>query len=187
MLPPRRRVPLVARLKSQWGQRVDRGVLQDWAANAGNPKIQLTLLAFRAAQRIARAPRPLFLLGVPFLVLYRVIFEWLLGIELHWSLEVGPRLRIFHGYGLVVNPASRIGADCVLRHTTTLGLKETADEAPGGAPVLGDRVDVGPHVVILGPVKVGDGAVIGAGAVVTHDVPASATVVGNPARAIAKA
>ncbi|MDX2016947.1 MAG: serine acetyltransferase [Planctomycetota bacterium] len=115
-------------------------------------------------------------------MLYRVIAEWILGIELHWSLDVGPRLRIFHGYGLVVNPASRIGADCVLRHTTTLGLKETADQEPGGAPVLGDRVDVGPHVVILGPVRIGDGAVIGAGAVVTRDVAPGAVVAGNPAR-----
>jgi putative colanic acid biosynthesis acetyltransferase WcaB len=186
MLSPRKPMSPVARLKSQREQRVDRGVFQDWVANARNPKIQLTLLAFRIAQRISRAPRPLFVIGVPFLVFYRVLFEWLLGIELHWSLEVGPRLRIFHGYGLVVNPASRIGADCVLRHTTTLGLKQTAGEAPGGAPVLGDRVDVGPHVVILGPVRIGDDAIIGAGAVVTRDVAPAATVVGNPAREIAK-
>jgi len=160
------------------------GIFQDWRANPRNPKVQLCLLAFRIAQRLGRAPRPLFLLAVPYLVLYRVVVEWLLGIELHWKLEVGPRLRIFHGYGLVVNPAARIGSDCVLRHATTLGARETAGQAPGGAPELGNRVDVGPHVVILGPVRVGDDAVIGAGSVVIRDVPAGAVVAGNPARVI---
>jgi putative colanic acid biosynthesis acetyltransferase WcaB len=161
-----------------------RGVFQDWNANARNPKIQLALLGFRIAQRIDRAPRVVRGVGIPFLVFYRVVVEWLLGIELHWALEVGPRLRVYHGYGLVVNPASRIGADCVLRHTTTLGLRETADELPGGAPRLGDRVEIGPHVVILGPITIGDDAVIGAGAIVTTDVAPGAVVAGNPAREI---
>jgi acetyltransferase-like isoleucine patch superfamily enzyme len=51
--------------------------------------------------------------------------------------------------------------------------------------VLGDGVDVGPNVVILGPVTIGDHAVIGAGAVVLCDVPAYGVAVGNPARLLA--
>jgi len=156
------------------------GILQDWKANPRNPKIQLSLAAFRLAQRIGRAPRPIFWLGSPFLVVYRVLVEWLLGIELHWKLEIGPGLRIFHGYGLVVHPATRLGADCTLRHTTTLGVVGGSLEAPR----LGDRVDVGCHVVVLGGVEVGNDAVLGAGAVVLRDVPAGGVAVGNPARVI---
>ncbi len=163
------------------------GLLQDWAANARNPKFQLVLLAFRTAQRVYRAPRWLLPLSALYLVAYRLIVEWGLGIELHPSLEVGPRLRVFHGYALVVNPKSRIGADCVLRHSTTLGLSSRADDPPGPAPRLGDRVEVGPHVVILGGVEIGDDAMIGGGAVVTHDVPQGAIVAGNPARVIGSA
>ena len=161
-----------------------RSVFEDWAANPANPKIQLSLLAFRVAQRAHHAPRWLLPLAVLYLVIYRIAVEWLLGIELHPSLEIGPRLRIFHGYALVVNPPSRIGADCILRHSTTLGLSTRADDRPGGAPVIGDRVEIGPHVLILGGVSVGDDAMIGGGSVVTRDVPAGAVVAGNPARVI---
>ena len=110
--------------------------------------------------------------------------EWLLGIELHWNLRIGSGLRIYHGYALVLHPETVIGRDCILRHSTTTGLRETEPGESGGAPVLGDRVNVGPHCVILGPVSVGDGAIIGAGSVVVHDVPAGATVAGNPARVV---
>ena len=56
--------------------------------------------------------------------------------------------------------------------------------AMSGCPVLGTRVDVGANVVILGPIQIGDDAVIGAGSVVVKDVPAGAVVAGNPARVI---
>ncbi len=170
----------------EFQRQLRQGVFQDWTANPRNPKIQLTLLAFRCVQRIARAPLPLRLLGVPILVAYRIVFDWILGIELHWNLEIGPRLRIYHGTGLVVSPESRLGSDCILRHTTTLGLRGLAETGSSGAPVLGDRVEVGAHVVILGPVRVGDGAIIGAGSVVTKDVAAGSIVAGNPAREIGR-
>jgi putative colanic acid biosynthesis acetyltransferase WcaB len=54
----------------------------------------------------------------------------------------------------------------------------------GACPIIGDRVDIGANSVILGPIRIGSDAVIGAGSVVVKDVPAGATVVGNPARVI---
>jgi len=157
-------------------------VLQDWSANPANPKVRLALAWFRLTQRIAAWPKPLYWLGVPVLVLYRVVVDWVLGIELHWSTRVGPGLRLHHAHPLVINPLSVIGASCHLRHCTTLGTREERDGSSSAGPVLGDRVDVGPHVVILGAVHVGDDAVIGAGSVVLRDVPAGAVVAGNPAR-----
>lgn len=162
-------------------------LFQDWKANAGNPKIQLVLASFRLSQAISRAPRPLFYLGLPYLVLYRVTVEWLLAIELHWSLEIGPGLCIHHGYGLVVNPRTVIGANCTLRHATTFGAREATPGKNSGLPTLGDGVNIGPHCVILGPVRIGNEATIGAGSVVVRDVPEGAVAVGNPARILGSA
>lgn len=159
-------------------------IFQDWHANAGNTKGQLVLLGFRIAQRIRRSPRTLYLLGIPYLIFYRVTIEWILCIELPWNTQVGAGLRLFHGMGLVVNDQTVIGRNVVLRHTTTIGVKETLPFGAQAAPIIGDDVDIGAHVIILGPITVGSGARIGAGSVVVKDVPAGATVVGNPARVI---
>lgn len=159
-------------------------IFQDWSANPANPRMRIVLASFRLAQMVNELPKPLRIAGIPYLVLYRIVVEWILGIELHWKLRVGPGLRLFHGHALVINPEAVIGANCLLRHCTTIGRKEAGASSPGGVPVLGDGVDVGPHVVILGPIRVGDGAIIGAGSVVLKDVPAKAVVAGNPARVI---
>ena len=157
-------------------------IFQDWQANSGNWKARLVLVAFRLAVRCRALPTPLVILLIPYLILYRVGVEWILGIELPWKLKVGPALRLFHGMGLVVNDRAVIGANVILRHCTTIGVRETLPLGEGGAPVLEDDVDVGSNVVIVGPIRIGRGARIGAGAVVTKDVPAGATAVGNPAR-----
>jgi serine acetyltransferase len=121
---------------------------------------------------------------VPILAVYRVVVDWVLGVELPPSVVAGPGLRIWHGTGLVVHANVRLGADVTLRHNTTLGAKGEAHDAP--APVIGDRVDVGAGAIVLGDLTVGDDAVVGAGAVVVDDVPAGATVVGNPARVLVR-
>lgn len=114
----------------------------------------------------------------PYFLIYRVVVCWLFHMELHWNLEIGEGLRIFHGYCLVIHPATRIGRHVTLRHCVTLGNKKNSPEAP----TLEDYVEVGAQAVILGNVVIGRQAIVGAGAVVTKDVPAGAVVVGNPAR-----
>lgn len=69
---------------------------------------------------------------------------------------------------------AQVGVDCVLATACIIG----------GHCTLGDRVKVGLGAVVLPCRSVGDGATVGAGAVVTRDVPAGATVAGNPARII---
>jgi len=152
----------------------------DWRANRGNPKGQLIMLLFRLAHAARALPSPWWLITAPYLAFYRVSVEWVLGTELRYKTRIGPRLRLFHAHALVVHEGTVIGADCTLRQSTTIGNKSP----DGGCPILGDGVDVGANVVILGPVKIGDRAVIGAGSVVVKDVPAGAVVAGNPARII---
>jgi serine O-acetyltransferase len=101
------------------------------------------------------------------------------GIDLPCETRVGRRLVIEHFGGIVVSGDTVIGDDVRLRQGVTLGLRRTG--LPG-APVIGHRVDIGAGAKILGPVHIGDDAVIGANAVVLCDVPAGALAVGIPAR-----
>jgi serine O-acetyltransferase len=75
-----------------------------------------------------------------------------------------------------------IGRDCNLSHGVTLGQANRGPRA--GAPVVGDRVYIGPGAKLIGAVKVGCDVAIGANAVVTHDLPDKAVAVGIPAKVI---
>ena len=108
------------------------------------------------------------------------VVETLTGVTLPKTVSVGPGLRIWHFGNVIIHSDSVIGARCDLRHGVTLGSRH--DDGP--APTLGDDVSVGAYAQILGGVRVGDGAKIGAMSVVLRDVPAGATAVGNPARII---
>ncbi len=162
-------------------------IRSDWRVNRANRKSRLILAAFRLLHPWSVASsgiRRLF--AKPFLALYVVVVEWMLGVELPLKTEVGPGLRIAHGFGLVVNDRVRIGSGCTLRQCTTIGVREMRDGSMSAAPVLEDEVDVGSNVVILGAVRIGRGARIGAGAVVVRDVPAGAVAVGNPAQIVSR-
>lgn len=161
-----------------------RSFFQDWQANKGNAKGRLIMFAFRVANFFSYLPRPFRFLGYPYVIFYRVVVEWILCVELPWKLKIGSGLRLYHGQALVVNDRSVIGRNCVLRHSTTIGVAGTYDDYGGVAPIIGNDVDVGSNVVILGAINIGDGAVIGAGSVVVKNVEAGAVVVGNPARVI---
>jgi putative colanic acid biosynthesis acetyltransferase WcaB len=158
---------------------------QDLVANqAGSIKSRLVLILFRFVQGCAALPGGLSILKLPARLIYQLIVEWFLGIEIPWNTEVGPGLRLLHGVALVVNAETVIGKNCTLRHCTTIGNKILADGTPSGSPRIGNNVEVGSNVVILGPVTIGDGVVIGAGAVVIKDIPPYSVVAGNPARII---
>ncbi|WP_168929805.1 serine acetyltransferase [Nocardioides sp. GY 10127] len=160
-----------------------RWVLRDWAANAGYPDSRACLLVFRFSQwATARWGRP----GRLVALVCQTLNSLALGVELPAVCPVGPRLRLFHPHTVVVNPGVVIGADCVLRHGTTLGNVVEADGRERGNPVIGDRVELGATCAVLGPVHVGDDARVGALAVVTRDVAPGQVVVGAPARPVAR-
>ncbi|QZA78934.1 serine O-acetyltransferase [Deefgea tanakiae] len=111
--------------------------------------------------------------------LLKVTSQILTGIDLPCETRIGRRLRIDHFGGVIISGDTIIGDDVILRHGVTLGLRH---EGQSGAPVLGDRVEVGAGAKILGAIKIGDDAKIGANAVVLKDVPCGAVAVGVPAR-----
>lgn len=96
-------------------------------------------------------------------------------IEIHPGAKIGRRLFIDHGAGIVIGETAVIGDDCIIYHGVTLG--GTASEGCRH-PHLGNNVMVGCHAQIIGPCFIGNNAQIGAGAIVTVDVPENETVVG---------
>lgn len=97
---------------------------------------------------------------------------------------VGGGIFLMHAWGTVLN-CEHIGKGCSFLQNTTLGSKPNS-EGVYVRPWLGDNVDVGANVVVIGGVRIGNNVKIGAGAVVTKDIPDNCTVVGNPARIIFK-
>lgn len=124
--------------------------------------------------------------ALPVKLLHR-LFCWMASIDFSHETPVGAGLCITHGWGLVVSPGARIGANVTLFHGATLGRKDDIDETGrrrSSYPVIEDEVWIGAHAVVIGAVTVGRGARVAAGAVVTKDVPAGAIVGGNPARVL---
>src|SRR5438445_8247837 len=114
--------------------------------------------------------------------------RWLTGIEIHPGATIGRRVFIDHGMGVVVGETAEIGDDCTLYHGVTLGGTRPSREQGGQKrhPTIGNDVIVGSGAQVLGPIRVGDGARIGAAAVVVKEVPNGATMVGNPARQVGR-
>lgn len=156
-------------------------IFQDWEVNKQTSfKSRFILSLFRIAQFLSGLPYPL-----KFIVyLYQILSEILFSIELPFDTKVGPNLQLQHGFGLVINHQSTIGSNCILRHSTTIGNKILTDGSISASPVIGDYVEIGCNVVIIGPIQIGSHAVIGAGSVVISNVPDHAVVVGNPSRII---
>jgi serine O-acetyltransferase len=106
----------------------------------------------------------------------------LTGIEIHPGARLGRRFFIDHGSGVVIGETSQIGDDVLIYQGVVLG--GTSQQKTKRHPTIGNRVVIGAGSILLGPIKIENGARIGAGSVVIKDVPANSTVVGVPGRVV---
>lgn len=107
-------------------------------------------------------------------------------IRIVYHCDIPPSLNIENvyfchkGFGIVINAKTVIGSGTVIQHGVTIGEKE-----PGGlAPQIGANCYIGAKATVIGNICVGDGAKIGAGAVVLSNVSGNKTAVGVPARIV---
>jgi len=107
----------------------------------------------------------------------------LTGIEIHPGATIGRRFFIDHGMGVVIGETAEIGNDVMLYHGVTLG--GTSLHQGKRHPTLEDGVIVGAGAKVLGAITIGEGARVGANAVVVADVAPGTAVVGIPAKAVA--
>ena len=108
--------------------------------------------------------------------------RFLTGIEIHPAAVIGRRLIIDHGMGVVFGETAEVGDDVYIYHGVTLG--GTSSDRGKRHPTIGNNVIVGAGAKILGGITIGDGARVGANAVVVQAVPPGVTVVGIPARPV---
>lgn len=94
------------------------------------------------------------------------------------STKIEGGIIAFHPFGTVIN-AKSIGENFIFRNGLTIGNKNNDNS---GLPILGDNIEVGVNVVILGNVTIGDNSIIGAGTIVTKNIPNNSIVYGNPIR-----
>jgi serine O-acetyltransferase len=142
------------------------------------------LFGYRLGRRLlqlrAQGRKPLLrLFGWPLYWLVSGYARKALGIDLQLSADIGPGLYIGH-FGNIVVRNCTLGSHCSIAQS--VHIEPTGDDATG--PVIGNRVWIGGHTDIVGSWRIGDRSTIGAGALVTRDIPEGALFIGRPGRVV---
>jgi serine O-acetyltransferase len=125
-----------------------------------NPCMHATILI-----RVAMAG-PRWMIGI-----WRTILIWKHSMDINPVMDIGPGLVLPHPVGILLGQGLRIGAGVtILHHVSIGGDPRLSHEAPQLSPVIGDGVIIYTQSIIIGPITIGDGAVIGARSWVAKDV-----------------
>ncbi len=108
--------------------------------------------------------------------------RWLTGVEIHPGATIGRRLFIDHGMGVVIGETSEIGDDVLIYQGVTLG--GTSLNKEKRHPTIEEHVMISAGASVIGPVTIGRGSRIGAGAVVVSPAPPYSTIVGIPGKVV---
>lgn len=150
---------------------------KDLQVIGNNTKGKFFIKSFRKANAFSKAKGFRRKVGNLYRIYYKIIFNYILGIDIPDTTNIGYGFNVFHGQSLIINAESVIGNNVTIRHNTTIG-----NSSPGSkCPRIGNNVNIGANVVIIGDITIGDNVVIAAGSVVIKDVPANVMIAGNPA------
>ncbi len=144
------------------------------------------LCVYRINSAIYRSKLPSIIkkLLLLFGLLWQKFIEIITGISLPYTAKIGPEFYIGHFGGIIVNSNAQIGSDCNISQGVTIGVSGRG--ANRGVPIIGNNVYIGVQATVVGPIVIGDNAVIGANSLVHKDVASGTTVVGVPAQEINK-
>jgi len=112
------------------------------------------------------------------------VTRFLTGVEIHPAADLGRRVFVDHGMGVVIGETADIGDDVLMYHGVTLGGGSMRREKRH--PTVCDDATIGANATLVGAITIGEGATVGAGAVVVEDVPPGVTVAGNPAEVVGR-
>ena len=161
-----------------------RSDLERWSLSFESPRDLFEHLALAPNLQVTyfyRACRALHLRGVARLPdVIATTSRHLTGMEIYYSAEIGPGLKVIHGTGSVIGAKCTIGSHFTVYQNVTIGDK--LGRQTGERPVLGDRVIASAGAQVLGPVRVGSETIIGANAVVIDSLPGRCVAAGIPAR-----
>jgi putative colanic acid biosynthesis acetyltransferase WcaB len=158
-------------------------IFQDWKVNKYSVKGRFVLFLFRLFS-LLNANKFSKIFFYPFIFFYKILIEWVFGIEINLNATIGRNFKLFHGQGTVINGTTTLGENCLVRNGITIGSKILDNGVITKAATIGDNVEIGSNCVIIGDITIGNNVVIGAGSVVVKDIPLNAIVGGNPAKII---
>ncbi|MBE9466622.1 serine O-acetyltransferase [Dyadobacter subterraneus] len=154
-------------------------LLYDLKICRNNTKGAIFILAFRTSSFFAKSIL-LKIIGFPIRMIYKILIQWVFGIDIPDTTVIGRGFQVFHGQGLVINENTIILNNVTVRQNTTIG-----NTKPGGpSPIIESNVEIGANCVVIGNINIGSNSIIGAGTVVVKSIPANSIVVGQPGKII---
>ncbi|HDY7937931.1 TPA: serine O-acetyltransferase [Vibrio vulnificus] len=139
---------------------------------------QQMVLLLRIGQSLVRLP----FIGCFFRVLFEYIIRILFSSDISLLARIGPGLVFTHGHDIVIGADVEIGENARIFNGVTLGNKDLFSSSKGNQPKIGSDVIICTGAKVLGPVKVGNGVIVGANSVVFRDCPNNSIAVGIPAK-----